>query len=550
MGDAAVQLLSRGYELRVQPLLGGGTIVRDYVAGRDLSTFFQGHHTDPAAYQRKAAEVDARLPAAMRLRVADAIEPLGDAAPRLRQILAGTGYFITTGQQPALFGGPLYTLYKVLGAIRLADTVERRLGRPVLALFWIGSDDHDWDEASHSALLDGARYVRRLQVRTDSDTTPRPMYQRRWGAHVNRVVEEFGALLPDTSHARDVMRHVRATYTPDTTVAASFTATMRWLLQDQRVALVDSSHPSVRRTAAPVMRLEAERTRVHGRIVAAQTQRLVAAGYDAQVGTTEDASHLMLVDEHGRDRLLRTERGWLTRRARSAIADDDLLRRIDTDPDSFSPNVLLRPVVENALFPTIAYVAGPGELGYFAQIGCLFEAHGILPPVVVPRPSVLVLDEKAVRKLEALGIDAGFLMRPFRAVEADLVAAAIPDSVSDALAALRHALMQSYESLAAAAISVDTSLRGPIIAARNRALLEANAVERKIAAGIRRRGDVRVEQVRRLAAVIQPDGLPQERVMGPLPLVAAYGTGIIHDIAVGMAMDVPTVATWQGPRCG
>jgi bacillithiol synthase len=550
MDDGAVQLMSRGYELRVEPLLGGGALVRDYLIGRDLSPFFAGHYSDPAAYERKAAEVDARLGAADRMRVADAVEPVGDAGPRLQQILSGNGYFITTGQQPALLGGPLYTLYKILGAVRLAELAEQRLRRPVLALFWIGSDDHDWDEASQSALLDGAKYVHRLQVRAPANTPPRPLYQRIWGPHIERVVEEFSALLPDSSHTRAVLHHVRETYTPAATVAASFTATMRLLLAGQRVALVDSSHPSLRRAATPVMRVEAERTEQHGKMIAAQTQRLSESGYTAQVSTADGASNLMLIDTHGRDRLLRTPRGWVTRRQRRAMAEAELLDRIDADPDSFSPNVLLRPVVENAVFPTIAYVAGPAELSYFAQIGCLFEAHGILPPVVVPRPSVLVLDEKSVRKLDALGVDAEFLMRPFRDVEADAIMAALPRSVSRGLEALREALLHSYETLANAAQSVDPTLRGPIIAARNRALLEANAVEKKIAGRIRRRGDGRIEQLRRLAASVQPDGKPQERVFGPLPLLAAYGTTLIDDIAAAMPMDVPTVARWQGPRCG
>src|SRR5690606_18974169 len=110
-------------------------------------------------------------------------------------------------------------------------------------------------------------------------------------------------------------------------------------------------------------------------------------------------------------RVIRTARGWATRRQRAGISETALLDMIETEPDRFSPNVLLRPVVESAVFPTVAYVAGPGELSYFAQIGCLFAAHGILAPVVVPRPSVTLIDGKVRSTLEQLGLDADAVSR-------------------------------------------------------------------------------------------------------------------------------------------
>jgi bacillithiol biosynthesis cysteine-adding enzyme BshC len=548
-GGSALRPAVDGVQLRVGALRGGGALVRDYLAGRDLSAFFTGHSSDPAAYARKAAEVDARMDAAARMRAAPAIEPLGDSAQRLTRILAGDGYFITTGQQPALFGGPLYTLYKILGAIRLAELQEQRLGRPVLALFWIGSDDHDWDEANHTALLDAERYVRRITVRGAADAPPHPLYRRAWGDDIEAASAELATLLPDTVHARAVLDHVRASYSPNATVSASFTATLKWLLNGQRVAFVDSAHPSVRRAAAPVMRAEAERTREHGAAIAAQTRRLEEAGYEAQVAVTEEASNLMLVDEHGRDRLLRTERGWLTRREHTALPEAQLLRRIDAEPDSFSPNVMLRPVVENAIFPTIAYVAGPGELSYFAQLGCLFAAHGILPPVVVARPSITVIDERTSRKLERLGLDADVFARPFAELVADTVAAATPPAVVHAIESVRSSLKERYEALAQAAEEVDPTLRGPLIAARNRALLETNDVEKKVAARVRRRSAERIEQLRRLASALQPDGAPQERVFGPLPLIAEHGPDLVARMAEAIDMDGPVAASWSGPQC-
>jgi bacillithiol synthase len=548
MADEAVRLAAPGFALHVRPLP-GGPIVRDYVAGRDLSAFFSGHWSDPAAYERKAAEVDARMSAASRMLVAPAIEPLGDAAPSLQRILSGDGYFVTTGQQPALFGGPLYTLYKILGAIRHAETLERRLGRPVLALFWVGSDDHDWDEANHAAVLDGAHYVRRIDVRAADDVPPLPLYQRTWGGDVRRAVEEFTTLLPHTRDARMIAEHVREHYTPGAAVSASFIATLRLLLADRRLALVDSSHPTLRAAAVPVIQREIENHARHHDALAAQTRRLESAGYRAQVTISDDAANLMRIDEHGRDRLVRTAKGWTTRRSAGAITDAVLMRAIERDPGSFSPNVLLRPVVEAAVFPTLAYVAGPGELSYLAQIGCLFEAHGVMAPLPVPRPSLTIVDDKVGRKLDRLGLTTDMLARPFGDIVSDLVTASMPAAVTGELASVRDQLMRRYEALASAADSVDPTLRGPIIAARNRALLETNALEKKIAAGLRRRNADAIEQIRRLAAALRPGGAPQERTFGALPFVAAYGRRVIDEAATAIAMDPSPAASWSGPEC-
>ena len=540
--------LTDALSITVRPLP-GGPLLQDYLAGRDLSAFYTGHHSDPAAYERKAAEVEARLDAGARAAAGAAIEPFGDAAGRLERILAGDGFFVTSGQQPALFGGPLYTIYKILGAIRLADALERRLGRPVLALFWIGSDDHDWDEANHVSVLDDQQYVRRITVKGTTDAPPVPLNVRTWGAGVEQAVAELAASLPDTVHADEVMAHVRAAYVPDSTVAASFAATLRYLLGDRRLAVVDSGHPALRRAAAPVLRADAARVLAGDDPVARQTSRLREAGYAEQVAVAEDASNLMLIDEQGRDRIVRTARGWATRRERSGIGEAALLEMIETHPDRFSPNVLLRPVVESAVFPTLAYVAGPSELSYFAQIGCLFEAHGILPPVVVPRPSVTLLDEKAGRNLERLGIDVEALRRPFREVVADAVTEAMPPDVSRALDSLRAALGTTYEDLTAAAARIDPTLRGPLRSSRNASLLDAAAAEKKIRAQLRTANHIRIEQLRRLASQIHPDGKPQERVFGPLSYVAAHGRGIIAAMEAALDMEPAGTASWRGPAC-
>lgn len=553
-GGAADAMAGVCPQIGATPLQGGGRLVRDYLAGVDLSAFYTGHPGDSAAYRRKAEEVERRLGATSRTRAASAIHPLGDAAGRLHSIVGGDGFFVTTGQQPALFGGPLYTMYKILAAIRLAAVLERQLERPVLALFWVGSDDHDWDEARHATVIDAARHTRRISVHGAADAPPLPLSVRRWDADVTRAVAELAELLPATEFSDDIVEHVGHAYTPQRTVADSFTATLRHVLRDHRLAIVDAADPAVRRAAAPVLRHEVLHAVEHAAAVARQTQRLERAGYAAQVTVGTDAAHVMLHDEQGRDRLVRSEHGWATRRRRQTMTEAELLARMAAEPDSFSPNVLLRPVVESALFPTIAYVAGPAELSYFAQIGCLFAAHGILPPLVVPRPSITLVEPQVRRLLDSLELDVPATQRPLDELVATVLNDTMPDEVRAALAAIREGLAAGYERLADAAAVIDPTLRGPLTAARNASLIRAREAEKKIAGQLRRRNDVLVEQLRRVSANLYPDGAPQERVLNLLPYMARYGPRLVPAIERALSGQIELAAEdaaagWSGPTC-
>jgi bacillithiol synthase len=525
-------------------------LLRDYLAGAPaLAPFYAGHPGDAAAYQRKAAEVAARLDGPTRSRLVPAMEALGDAAPRLQRILAGDGFFVTTGQQPALFGGPMYTLYKALAAINLATRLEEQLGRPVLATFWIGADDHDWDEANHASLLDGNGDVRTITVHAAASAPPVPLSERRWGPGIHGAVAEFLALLPDTVHADAVREHVRSAYTADATVAESFTATLRLLLAGQRIALISSAAPALRQAAVPVLLREAERTGEHGAAVARQTERLAAAGYPAQVAVAADASNLMLLAESGRDRLVRGSRGWQARRSGTFLPHDEMLRRVAAEPLRFSPNVLLRPVVESAVLPTLAYVAGPAEVRYFAQIGCLFRAHGILPPVVVPRPGATLVPRRVRRALGRLGLEADALARPYDELVRDQALAAMPPAVAAALRRLREDIAARYAELGHAAADLDASLAAPLRSAHHESLRRADAAERRILASLRRRETGRLDDLRRAVAALRPGGAPQERVHGPLPFLAEHGPDLVPALASALQPVSGRVADWRGTGC-
>jgi bacillithiol biosynthesis cysteine-adding enzyme BshC len=537
-------------EIHVGPVT-GSELVRDYYRGTDaLAPFFAAFPFDPEAYQRKADAVHARMPRGEREPIAASLQPTTDAArSRLARILAGDGVVVTTGQQTGLFGGPLYTIYKILTAVRLAATIEARTGQPCLAVFWVAADDHDWAEVNHVLALDAENRVRRIEL-AGADEPPVAMSARQFGDEIGSALDALAALLPPSEFAGPLLDLLRQAYRPGTTMAVGFRELLAALLARFDLALLDPTAPVVKQRAARILEKELRETVHHNQLLARQSDRLVAAGYHAQVNIVEDVSNVFLHDALGRERLVREDGDWLLRRTKRVFPDAELMALLASEPARFSPNVLLRPVVESALLPAVAYVGGPAEIGYFAQIGCLFSAHGVEPPIVFPRFGATIVEAKVRKVLDKFGLSIEDVQHPFHEVVTRIVRDELPAGVTGSLGTLRTALHSGYDRLANAATEVDPTLRGSLVSMRNQALGQLDAAEKKITSHLKKRSEVEIEQLRKAAANLYPDGAPQERVLNVVPFLARYGQELLEDMADAMQirLEQPN-PRWSGVRC-
>jgi bacillithiol biosynthesis cysteine-adding enzyme BshC len=540
-----------GLEIHLGGVRASG-LARDYLAGSNaLAPFYSGHPLDLRAYQRKVDEVAARLPSDARRAAARAIRPTSAAAAeRLERIIAGEGVFVTTGQQAGLFGGPFYTVHKVLTAVRLARELEKLLRRPVAPLFWVAADDHDWAEVNHTFVLTAQNEVQRIQMPAEPDAPAHPVSRRFLGAEIDAVRAELTELLPASSFARPVRELLEHAYCPGRSMAEAFEELLAGLFAQHDLLLLNPAAPAVKELAAPILRAELERAEEHAALLARQAERLEAAGYHTQVTVSADAANVFFHDENGRDRLVREDGAWLLRRSKRSLTEAELFATLQSSPTSFSPNVLLRPIVESALVPTIAYVGGPAEISYFAQIGCLFSAHGIMPPVVVARFNVTLVEPKVRKVMDKFEMDVDAFARPFHEVAAQLVRDEMPAEVVRSLEVLRVALAEGYERLASAAELVDPTLRGWLEGLRNQGLSHTESAEKKIRSHLRKKSEIELEQLRKAAMNLFPDSAPQERMLNALPYLARYGSGLLDELLAAMTFDFgPPAEAWTGVRC-
>lgn len=537
-------------EIRVGRL-GGSRLMRDYYSGgAELSRFFPGSPWDPAAYRRKLEDVDRRFDRESRQRVTEALRPTAAAEDAVDAVANGDAVLVTTGQQAGLFGGPLYTIYKILSAIKLADSLEPVLERRVLPVFWVASDDHDWAEVNHTDVLDASNTLHR--IRLDGDEAAHiPVGERRLGGGIQAAVEELRRVLPQGELSQKVVEGIEAIYRSDNTMGAAFAELIERWFAPFGLLVVDPRHPTMKALAAPVLQRELERSADHEARLAEQTGRLEAAGYHAQVTVLPGEANVFLEGDSGRERLVREADGWRTKVSGTRYAHGELIQLLRQEPRRFSPNVFLRPVVESTALPTVAYVGGPAEVSYFAQVGCLFAAHDVGMPLVFPRFGVQLIEAKVRKVLDKMDLEPEEFRAQPHEIAARVVREEFPESVRDALAALRRSWGEGFVALDAATRELDPTLKSPVQHARSTGFQQLDDAEKKIAAAIKRQGSVVVEQIEKARVNLFPHSQPQERVLNPTQYLARYGDDLLPAIAAAMTVEIGADAPeWAGVHCG
>ncbi len=433
------------------------------------------------------------------------------------RLAAGPVLLVTTGQQPGLFTGPLYTVYKALSAIALARRLERAGGVPVVPLFWVAGDDHDFAEANHTWFLNADGEPTEIVLRTRPAEAPLvPLAREPCGPEIGAALAQLRAGTPASEFQAAVLVWLERWYRPDATLADAFAAALDALLGPRGLVVLRAYDASAKRAAAP----------------------WVLKGLD--VTLADGYTPVFVEASQGRDRLQREGKGFRTRRSGERFSRADLARIAREEPARLSPNVLLRPVVEAALLPTLAYAAGPAELEYLPDALPLYATLGVTPQAAVPRWSGVLVESRVEKLMERHHLDlTAFNGKPGE-LEARLVRDALPPETLATLATLRREIEEHYRRVLAAAVRIDPTLERTVESARNAALAGTQTIEKKLVASLKRvEGDTLARQIARARASVYPLGQPQERVLTLASFLIRYGPGLVDALE-------QEVARWAG----
>jgi bacillithiol biosynthesis cysteine-adding enzyme BshC len=488
--------------------LSGNPLAIAAMSGAVPGDWYEQLPRDAKSWRERLRSVRTEFAGDWLAKLSPAFAATGKAKERLDAAASGRGVVVTTGQQPGLFGGPVYTLSKALSALTLADSLQELTGVPVAPVFWAATDDTDFREASCTIVsVPGGAQLLRFDH-------PAPLGLPMAAMPLGDVSAQLEALKRSTGSAIDPtpIELLERFYAPSASVGEAYVFFLRELFAPLGIAVIDASHPATRAAANPVVTKALELASEIADAVTARNHEIEAAGFTPQVQDVPGLSLVFSSSSGSRKRIP-------IKGAEKKLSSDDL-----------GPNVLLRPVVERAILPTATYIGGPAEIAYFAQIGPIAEAVGVARPAILPRWSCTIIEphiEKILEKLYLLPED----FRDPHEVEARVARARLPKAVIEELNATRAAVNERLDALSEAVVEE----RAPVGAAvteglRANLLRRLDRFERRLIAAAKREHADTMHEIGTARGSLYPLGKPQERGLNFVPLLARYGPTLKHEM--------------------
>ncbi len=515
----------------------------DYAYAFDrVRPFFAGNPAEPEAWGEVIGQVQAHSHARSRHAVADAIlaqQTLRGAPPEARaaaeRLRDASTVAIVTGQQAGLFGGPLFTLLKAVTAIKLAARVRQEHGVPAVPIFWIDAEDHDWNEVAGTDVLDGDYTKRSVRLPDPPGAGTWPVARLHLDDAVSAIIDDLAASLPPTEFTGTLLTRLRSAYRPGVSMSMAFGRWLEFTLGELGLIVYCSSDPATKPLVRSVFAREAQFPGTTAELAATAGRQLVDRGYHAQVDPHVDSLALFSLDE-GRA-AIKVQDGSYTVGGRE-LGLPALLAEIDTRPGAFSPNVLLRPIVQDTLFPTVAYVAGPNELAYLGQLRPVYEHFGVPMPLMYPRGSATLIDSAGLRFLDRYGIPLASLQAQDESALNHLLEAQLPPEVEHALQDAATALDERLGRLIAAVPAIDPTLEGAARSVQGKVRHELQGLHGKIIHAAKRRDETLRRQFGRTRALTFPGGHAQERTIGFVYFLNRYGPALIDRLVADLPLDL------------
>jgi bacillithiol synthase len=443
---------------------------------------------------------------------------------------------IVTGQQAGLFGGPLFTLLKALTAMKLAAQVSRDHQVPAVAVFWIDAEDHDWEEVRSCTAFDETLTPRTVSLPSRPGADPSPVATVQLdAASINKTLADIEAVLPPSEFRQSVMDGLRQSYQPGLGMAEAFGRWMEHVLGDHGLVVYDSSDAASKPLVSQVFARELSMPGQTVKLAALAGSDLTARGYHAQVHAQDDS--LALFHLEGGRRSIRQQDGHFI------VGDQQfptaaLVQQATDRPTGFSPNVLLRPVVQDTLFPTICYVAGPNELAYLGQLRGVYDHFGVPMPLMYPRASATLVDSAAARFLNKYKMPLEALQPQDEAALNELLKSQIPPAVEESFAEAARIIDTQMGRVVQAMPALDPTLEGAAKSTLGRMQHDLQTLHNKMISAAKRRDETLRRQFMHARALVFPGGHAQERTVGFVSFLNQYGPALVDRLEDELPLDL------------
>jgi len=487
--------------------------------------FYWNRHHDVEAARAAAQALD--FPASRREALVDALRASNPRSESLERLAQPGTVAVVTGQQVGLFSGPAYSIHKALTAAKLAESLTAS-GVPAVPIFWLATEDHDFAEVNHTWVFDHEHRPLKLEMRRTAAGQP--------AGDVTLVappVRELRAHLRGLPFGEEVAGLVEESYRAGSTMGKAFSELLRVVLRPFDILHVNPLDPAIRNLVAPCLRAAVDAAGDLTAQLLERNQELAAAGYHAQVHVEPQTSLVFLLENGKRLALRRHEREYVLNGRR--FSSEELMDRAA----SLSPNALLRPVVQDFLLPTAAYVGGPSEIAYLAQSEVLYRTLLGRMPAEVPRNGFTLLDERSHKLMGRYGLGLTDFFHGEDALRHRISEKIAPPRLISTMQETGNRVDAAIAELRGELSAFDATLAAALDRSQRKIHHQLEKTGRKIAREALRRDTRAARDGASLYGLVCPERHLQERIYSILPFLAKHGLDLPARLYEAVNLDCP-----------
>lgn len=510
-------------------------LVADYLTDfTKVSEFYNGDYRQPKDFLDRTDSVKSReLPLGQLVPILkEQNQKFGCGVQTLEKIdllLERRACAVVTGQQTGLFGGPLFTIYKALTAIKLAERLSRTCEGCFVPVFWLASDDHDFLEVNHININDKSNQPLKITYNGHSSDNKIPVSEIKLNVQVDSLLQKLDDETNPSEFKAEILNQLSAAYLPETIFSQAFGAWLTALFKTFGLILIDASDTRIKKLGATVFRKEIGEDSPSTKSAIAASTRLNEKDYHSQVQLKKGFLNLFYV-ERERNSIEIKDGSFSVKGTENSFTKDELLHKLETQPERFSPNVLLRPLYQDALLPTVAYVAGSAELAYYAQMKGIYDAFDIPMPIIYPRKSLTLLEGKIEKVLDNYDLKVPDFWSNVEALINEIAKAQLPESLEKRIRCASLCVNKNLQTLEDTVIEFEPTLKNTVENVKGRILGQMDGLEKKILQAYKKRNEVIGQQIHKAQNSLYPNNNFQERELNILPYLFKYGLGFIDQL--------------------
>jgi len=437
---------------------------------------------------------------------------------------------IVTGQQVGILGGPLYTFYKIITAIKLSRFLSERYDDyNFVPVFWLEGDDHDFNEVRSIKIIDEGNSLSTIgyKEQVEEDDSKQSVGFIKFDSSITDFFKNLSSGLKETEFKASLIEELKDFYLEGKTFKEAFRDLVFKYFDKYGLVIFDPQDSEVKRLLKPIFKKEITDFRLH-------TEKLVHLSatleelYHAQV-KVKPVNLFLMVDE-GRHSIEPVENEYKLRRKRKSFTQEQILELLENEPEKFSPNVLLRPICQDFLLPTAFYIGGPSEISYFAQIKPLYEFYGIVPPIIYPRSSATILENPIANILEKHTVDINDIFIDVENVKKKIINSVEESSIDEMFDGLTKHVETAFDELKEKLIDLDKTIADSSNRYRDKIFGSINELKSKAEKAQQKKYEVTLRQIDRAAVNLFPNSNLQERELNFVYFVNKYGEDFIKKI--------------------